>query len=106
MVLRFYRNPTLKGMPQRGEMSTVKHHGSGKRSSKKNPKGPTYYEAPHLAFFDPAEFDDLVSLLAKRNSRYCKKKVNGVYPGTNMSWKRSRFPAQHARCWYCGRTYS
>ena len=106
MVLSFYRNSILKGMPQRGNMTTVKHHGSGKRSPKKNPKGPTYYEAPHLAFFDPAEFDDLVALLAKRNSRYCKQKVNGVYPGTNMSWKRSLFPGQHARCWYCGRTYS
>jgi len=106
MVLRFYRNPILKGMPQRGKMATVKHHGSGIRSSKKNPKGPTYYEAPHLAFFEPAEFDELVALLAKKNSRYCKKQVNGVYPGTNKSWKRSRFPGQHARCWYCGHTYN
>ncbi len=106
MVLRFYRNPILKGMPQRGKTTTVKHHGSGKRSPKKNPKGPTYYEAPHLAFFEPAEFDDLVALLAKRNSQYGQKKINGVHPRTNMSWKRSRFPGQHARCWYCGRTYS
>ncbi len=106
MVLRFYRNPILKGLPQRGNMATVKHHGSGKRSPKKNPKGPTYYEAPHLAFFEPAEFDDLLAMLAERNARYQRKKVNGVDPRANISRKRSRFPGQHARCWYCGRTFN
>ena len=106
MVLRFYRNTILKGKPQRGNMETVKHHGSGKRSPKKNPKGPTYYDAPHLAFFEPAEFDDLVAMLAERNARYRHKKVNGVDPRANNSRKRSRFPGQHARCWYCGRNYN
>ncbi len=106
MVLRLYRNSILKGMPQRGNMATAKHHGSGKRSSRKNPKGPNYYEAPHLAFFEPAEFDDLVATLAERNARYQRKKVNGVDPRANIPRKRSRFPGQHARCWYCGRTYS
>lgn len=102
MVLRFYRNPLLKGMPQRGRMATVKHHGSGKRQSKKNPKGPTFYEAPHLAFFDPEEFDDLVALLAERNRHYRRKGVNGADPRVNVPRKRTRFPGQHGRCWYCG----
>jgi len=106
MVLRFYRNPILKGMPLRGRMATVKRHGSGKRPSKKNPKGPSYYEAPHLAFFDPPEFDDLVALLAASNAGYCRKKVNGVDPRANVRRQRTRFPGQHARCWYCGRTYN
>ncbi len=106
MVLRYYRNPLLKGLPQRGRMATVKHHGSGKRQSKKNPKGPTYYEAPHLAFFEPAAFDDLVSLLAESNAKYCRKKVAGVDPRANVPRKRTRFPGQHACCWYCGRTFN
>jgi len=105
MVLRYYRNPILKGMPQRGYKATTKHHGSGKRPSKKNPKGPTYYEAAHLAFFEPAEFDDLVALLAESNAKYCRKKLNGVDPQANVSRKRSRFPGKHAHCWYCGRPY-
>lgn len=106
MALRYYRNPILKGMPQRGRMATVKHHGSGKRPSKKNPKGPNYYAAPHLAFFEPTEFDDLVALLAESNANYCRKQVNGVDPRANVSRKRTRFPGQHVRCWYCGRTYN
>ncbi len=106
MVLRFYRNPLLKGMPQRGRMMSVKHHGSGKRSSKKNPKGPTYYHAPHLAYFDPVEFDDLVQLLSVKNQHYRRKMVNGVDPRTCVPRKRTRFPGQHARCWYCGRNYN
>lgn len=102
MVLRFYRNPLLKGMPQRGRMATVKHHGTGKRQSKKNPKGPTYYEASHLAYFEPDEFDELVALLAERNRDYRRKNVNGVDPRANVPRKRTRFPGQHGRCWYCG----
>lgn len=102
MVLRFYRNPLLKGMPQRGRMATVKHHGSGKRPSKKNPKGPTYYGAPHLAFFEPDEFDDLVVLLAENNQNYRRKRVNGINTRTNVPRKRTRFPGQHGRCYYCG----
>ncbi len=106
MVLRYYRNPLLKGMPYRGRMATVKHHGSGKRVSKKNPDGPTYYDAPHLAYFEPAEHDDLVALLATSNERFRRKAVNGADPRANVPRKRTRFPGQHARCWYCGRQFT
>jgi len=102
MVLRYYRNPLLKGMPLRGRMATAKHHGSGKRPSRRNLKGPTYYNAPHLAFFEPDEFDDLVALLAESNKNYRRKNVNGVDPRINVPRKRTRFPGQHGRCWYCG----
>jgi len=105
MVLRFYRNTLLKGMPQRGKMATVKVHGSGKRKSRKNPKGPTYYLAPHLAFFDPAEFDELVALLAEANANFRRKTTNGVDVRAGVPRKRTRSFGQHARCWYCGRHY-
>ena len=49
MVRRFYGNPLLKGLPQRGKMHTVKNHATGRRASVKNPDGPVYYSAPHLA---------------------------------------------------------
>src|SRR5262249_31417842 len=56
-VRAYFKNPILKGMPQRGRMHSVKHHGSGKRRSIKNPKGPTYYEAPHLSHLTSVDFD-------------------------------------------------
>ncbi len=105
MVLRYYRNTLLKGFPQRGKMATVKHHGSGKRPSRKNPKGPNYYHAPHLAFFDPIEFDELVILLAEKNKRFKRKLINGEDSRLAVPRKRTRSFGQHARCWYCGRHY-
>ncbi len=105
MVLRYYRNTLLKGMPQRGKMATVKEHGSGKRVSRKNPKGPTYYHAPHLAFFQEREFDELVELLKDANKHYRRKKVTGVDPRTGVPRSRTRPLGQHATCWCCGRHY-
>jgi hypothetical protein len=105
MVLRFYRNPLLKGMPQRGRMATEKHHGTGKRRSRKNPKGPSYFHAPHLAFFTEAEFDELVVLLAKKNAKFERKKIDGKDARLNVPRRRTRSFGQHARCWYCGRHY-
>lgn len=105
MVLRFYRNPLLKGYPQRGKMRTVKHHGTGHRQSKRNPNGPTHYHVPHLAHFEPMEFDDLVARLADRNEHYRRKTVGGVDPQTGVSRKRSRYPGRHVFCGVCGRRF-
>jgi site-specific DNA recombinase len=105
MVLRYYRNTLLKGMPQRGKMATVKHHGSGRRPSKKNPDGPTYYHAPHLAFFDPVEFDELQVLLAEKNHHFRRSSQPAEDPRLNVPRKRTRSFGQHAICWYCGRRY-
>ncbi len=105
LVLAFYRNTLLKGRPRRGVMATVKQHATGKRRSKKNPKGPTYYHAPNLAFFSEAEFDELVALLAQRNKNTGRKVVNGVDPRAGVPRKRTRSFGQHARCWYCGHHY-
>ena len=104
-VRHYFSNPILKGMPQRGKMHSVKHHGSGKRRSVKNPKGPTYYEAPHLAHLDPVEFDDLNAALAKNNAHCRRHTVNGHDPRGGVSRKRSRFPGRRARCMYCGRQF-
>ena len=70
-----------------------------------NPKGPRYKEYPHLAFWDPAEFDAINSQLKAKNKDYGRKPVNGVDPLLHVPRKRTRFPGQHAVCWYCGRQY-
>ena len=58
--------------------------------------------APHLAYFDPIEFDDLQELLKNKNAHHTRKSVNGVDPRLRVPRKRTVFPAQHALCWYCG----
>jgi hypothetical protein len=102
MVRKFYGNSLLKGMPQRGAKHTVKHHGTGRRVSVKNPKGPTFYKAPHLAFFSEEEFDSLNALLDAANEHHRRKPANGCDPLRRRSRKDSQFPAMHSRCWYCG----
>ncbi len=105
MVRRITANPLLKGMPRRGRTHTVKHHETGRRVSVKNPKGPCYFECPHLAFWTAEEFDELNALLDKSNQHFQRKRVNGTDPLLHVSRKRTRFPGQHACCWYCGRQY-
>jgi site-specific DNA recombinase len=104
-VRRFYSNPILKGLPQRGVRHTVKHNETGRRISVPNPKGPSYYEAPHLAHLEPAFFDELNARLEAKNATQARKPVNG----TDLRWrvprKRTRFPGQFATCWYCGRQF-
>ena len=105
MVRRFFGNPLLKGMPQRGKMHTIKHHGTGRRVSVKNPKGPVYYSAPHLAHLTEAEFDELNALLDAENAHHRRPTVDGANPLLNRSRRHSVFPGMHARCWYCGHHY-
>jgi hypothetical protein len=104
-VRRFYSNPILKGFPQRGARHTIKHHETGRRISVPNPKGPSFFECPHLAHLDPAFFDELNSRLAAKNEKRARKPVDG----TDLRWrvprKRTRFPGQFATCWYCGRQF-
>ena len=102
MVRRFFQNPLLKGMPQRGKRHTVKHHGTGRRISVKNPKGPVYYAAPHLAHLTEAQFDELNALLDAENAHHGRPTVDGVDPLLNRSRRHSVFPGMHSRCWYCG----
>lgn len=105
MVRRYFQNPLLKGLPGRGFKHTVKHNETGRRVSVKNPKGAKFREAPHLAFFEPDEFDELVDLLREKNRMNGRKAVNGRDPLLGRTRKRTSFPGQHARCWYCGRQY-
>jgi hypothetical protein len=105
MVRRLYGNPLLKGKPHRGLMHTVKNHATGRRVSRKNPKGPVFYAAPHLAHFSEIELDSLNALLDEANSRHRRPEVNGADPLLNVSRKRSRCPGKIARCWYCGAEY-
>jgi site-specific DNA recombinase len=102
MVRRFYSNPLLKGQPYRNRKHSVKFHESGVRRSVINPKGPVYFSCPHLAYFDADTFDELNSLLDSRNARYRRKLIAGTDPRLRVPRKRTRFPGQHGRCWYCG----
>ena len=103
MVRRFYWNPLLKGVACRGTRMTVKHHESGRRKPVKNPDGPVYYECPALAHLAPVEFDELQLLLTRKNQIYRRKGKSGEDPLKHVPRKRTRFPGQHAVCWYCGR---
>lgn len=105
MVRRFYANPLLKGMAARCTKHSKKFHEVGRRKSVKNPNGPVYYACPHLAFMTTEEFDELAAVLQAINARYKRKPVNGRDPLAGVPRKRTRFPGQYARCWYCGRHY-
>lgn len=105
MVRRVTCNPLLKGSPGRGFKHTIKHHESGRRVSVKNLDGPTFREYPNLAHVDPDLFDEVNRLLDEDNKGFGRKPVNGADPLCGRPKKRTRFPGQHARCWYCGRQY-
>jgi site-specific DNA recombinase len=78
---------------------------SGRRISVKNPNGPIFRDYPHLAHVDPIEFDEVNARLAAKNARVGRKPVNGVDLFWQVPRKRTRFPGQHACCWYCGRQH-
>ena len=104
MVRRFYKNPILKGMPERGNKHSVKHHQTGRRRSVKNPEGPVSIKVPNLELLPPDEFDELKAALDEKNSNLGRKpNAKGEDPLKGIQRKRTRFPGQHAQCWYCGR---
>lgn len=103
MVRRITANPLLMGKPQRGGKHTVKHHETGRRVSVTNPQGPQFWDAPHLAFWTPEEFEEINTLLESRNGPCRRKPINGTDSRWQVPRKRTRYPGQHARCWYCGR---
>jgi len=103
MVRRVTRNTLLKGTPGRGFKHTVKHNETGRRVSVRNPDGPVFRDHPDLAFWDPADFDDLNARLDAAHKGSGRKTVNGVDPLSKVPRTRTRFPGQHAVCWYCGR---
>jgi hypothetical protein len=105
MVRRITRNPLLKGMPGRGFKHTIKHHETGRRISVPNPKGPVFREYPHLVHVDHVEFDAVNALLDAANRGFRRKPINAIDPLWRVPRKRTRFPGQHARCFYCGRHY-
>lgn len=105
MIRRFYYNPLLSGRPGRGFKHTVKHYESGNRISIPKPVGPQFLNYPHLAHLDPVEQDGLIALLISKHAKQGRKKRDGVDSLFQVPRKRTCFPAQHARCWYCGRQY-
>lgn len=105
MVRRYFRNRLLGGFPGRGFRHTVKRHETGRRISVKKPDGAVYVEVPHLAHVDIVELDEVNAILEEHNSRYRRPREKDVDPLWRRPRKRTRFPGQHARCWYCGRQY-
>jgi len=103
MVRRLVANPLLKGRPGRGFRHTVKHHETGRRISEKNPEGPHFRDHPHLAHVDPILWEEVNDLLNRSNEGCGHPKTNGVDVRWHLPRKRTRFPGQHACCWYCGR---
>ena len=102
MVRRYYNNRLLAGHPGRGHMESVKHHETGRRVSKKKNGEPIYLDIPHLAHVDACELDETRQRLTVANKDRGRPKVNGSDPLNRRPKKRTRFPGQHARCWYCG----
>lgn len=105
MAKRFYRNPLLKGRPYRNKMHSVKHYQTGRRKSVKHPDGPVFFDAPHLAFLDATDFDDLGALLDAKNANFRRRESNGVDPLLGVPRRRSKFPGQILACYYCGHKY-
>ena len=104
MIRRYFKNPLLKGMPQRGKLHSVKNHETGKRVPVTNPDGPRYLNIEQLRILGPAEFDELNALLDAKNKRCAKRTAKDpTNPFVERPKKRTRFPGQHALCWYCGR---
>jgi hypothetical protein len=101
-VREFYQNRLLGGFPGRGFKHTVKVHETGRRVPVKNPKGPKFRECPHLAHVDIVELDEVNALLAEKNQNYRRRDGNGSDSRRHVARKRTRFPGQHAHCWYCG----
>ncbi len=101
LVRGLYSNTILKGMPYRDKRMTVKHHETGRRIPVDNPDGPSFYEVPHLAIINADEFDEHEHRLREKNARLGRRESGG--PFTRGPRTRTRFPGQHAVCWYCGR---
>jgi hypothetical protein len=76
-VRRFYSNPILKGFPQRGARHTIKHHETGRRISVPNPKGPSFFECPHLAHLDP--------VFLTSSTRGWQRRMRGVHESPSMA---------------------
>ena len=100
MIRRFYKNPKLKGKPERGNMHTKKKHEFGRRRSVKNPEGPVSIEVPSLELIPADEFDALNAALSEKNKKLGRKpNANGEDPLKGIQRKRTRFPGQHTQCW-------
>jgi hypothetical protein len=67
------------------------------------PGSAIYLTYPHLAHVDAAQLDEVQTILERTNAGRGRPKENGADPLYQRPKKRTRFPGQHARCWYCGR---
>jgi len=104
MVSRFVHHPILKGVRIRNRKISRRVNKSGHHKSVKgDPKFWRYRNVPHLAYFEPAYYDHVISLLDARNPQ-CRRTANGQPdPRLHVPRKRTAFPGQHARCGICGR---
>ena len=105
MVARIVRNPILKGVRQRNRKMSRRINKTGRRRSIDAPPEELLERVcPHLAFIEPARFDRVNALLARRNARFRRGK-DGIDPRKDVPRKRTRWPGQHLHCGICGRLY-
>ncbi|MES2789450.1 MAG: recombinase family protein [Planctomycetota bacterium] len=97
-----FENPILKGMPQRGKRMSDKHHESGRRISILNPRGPTFIDCPHLAYFAAEDIDPILAMLKEKNAGFSRARARDEDPRYRVPRKQTRFPGQFGTCWYCG----
>ena len=105
MVPRIVRNPILKGVRQRNRKMSRRVNKTGRRRSVDAPPEELLERScAHLAFIEPARFDRVNALLARRNARF-KRGKDGHDPRKDVPRKRTRWPGQHLHCGICGRLY-
>ena len=85
-VSRVTQNPILKGVRRRNVRKSRRVNMTGRRKSvKADPSELLERECPHLAFIAPERYDRVLKILKARNSKFGRKKVTTVGPGTRTS---------------------
>lgn len=105
-VGKYTRNPLLKGLRVHNDRRTRRINSTGKyKSEKAPPEHRLEREVPHLAFIEPAYYDQVLAKVNQRNEKYRRSKSENDDPLTNRPKRRTRFPGQIIECGICGRGY-
>jgi site-specific DNA recombinase len=106
LAAQVFRNPILKGVREHNNVTTKRVNRTGRRTSvKASPEELQTRSVPHLAYYDPIEFDGVHAAIRLRNSGKGRPKIAGRDMRAGMPRKRTIWPLQHARCGPCGRPY-
>ena len=106
MVASDTHNSWLKGIRERNRQRSKRNHASGKYVSEKAPPEMLLTRnVPHLAYFEEAYYDRIVSAADTRNAGYRRRDSNGVLASARGPKKRTRYPGQCVYCGICGSMY-